>query len=147
VLLVSSSGGVLLDLLALEPWWSRFDTTWAAVRAADTEDLLSTRQVHWIKERRIARPLGVFPGLIEAWRILCRVRPDVLVSAGSGCAVGFFLAAKLLGVPGLWVSTLNVVATPGWAERVCSSLAGAVLVQQESLLAAHARAVVVGQLY
>lgn len=25
VLLVSSSGGVLLDLLALRPWWSRHD--------------------------------------------------------------------------------------------------------------------------
>jgi hypothetical protein len=37
ILLVSSSGGVLLDLLALEPWWSRYDAIWAAMRAADTE--------------------------------------------------------------------------------------------------------------
>ena len=45
ILLVSSSGGVLPDLLALEPWWGRYDARWVAEsfgsRAATVARLLS----------------------------------------------------------------------------------------------------------
>ena len=41
VLLVSSSGGVMPDLLALGPWWGRYDVRWVAVDALDTRELLA----------------------------------------------------------------------------------------------------------
>ena len=41
VLLVSSSGGVLPDLLALRPWWGRYVAGWVAVDAPDTRELLA----------------------------------------------------------------------------------------------------------
>src|SRR5262245_28552132 len=134
VLLVSSSGGVLLDLLALAPWWRRQRTTWAAVRAADTESALHGQDVHWIRECPAGRPV---PALARALRLLRRDRPDLVVSAGSGSAVPFFVAARLLRVPSIWISTLNIVSTPGRADRLCSRLASAVLVQRPSLLAVH----------
>jgi hypothetical protein len=40
-----------------------------------------------------------------------------------------------------------VIATPGWSDRICSRLADVVLLQQESLVRSHDRAVVVGELY
>jgi Oligosaccharide biosynthesis protein Alg14 like len=147
VLLVSSSGGVLLDLLALEPWWSRHDTSWLAVRAADTEAALAGRQVRWAAEQSARRPLGVLAAALRAGRLLRRERPDVIVSAGSGVAVGVFLAARVLRVPALWLETLNLVGAPGLASRVCTRLAAAVLVQRPSLAPSRPRAVVLGELY
>jgi UDP-N-acetylglucosamine:LPS N-acetylglucosamine transferase len=74
-----------------------------------------------------------------AWRILRHDRPDLLVSAGTGVAIGFFLAAKVRGVPALWLETLNVVTEPGLASRMCSRLAARVLVQRpEQLRLQHA---------
>jgi nitroreductase len=147
LLLVSSSGGVLLDLLALEPFWSRHDHVWAAVRAADTESALSGHDVRWIEEESISQPLHLLRGVSESVRMLRRDRPTAVLSAGTGVAVPFFVAARLLGIPSVWISTFNLIRTPGLAARVCSRLATTVLVQRESMRGAHPGAVLVGELY
>jgi UDP-N-acetylglucosamine:LPS N-acetylglucosamine transferase len=145
--LVSSSGGVLLDLLALEPWWSRYRVIWAAVRAADTESLLTKYPVEWIDDVSLQTLPRLLPSVLHAWRILRRHRPRLVVSAGSGPAVAFFLVARLFGIPTFWLSTLNVVATPGLTARICARLASRVLLQQPSLQAALPNGVVIGELY
>ena len=147
ILLVSSSGGVLFDLLALEPWWTRHRTTWAAVKAKDTEDVLAGKDTYWIKERHFDQPFAAMLGFFEALKVLRRVRPDVIVSAGSGVAIGFFSAAKILRIPSFWLETFNFIDTPAITGRICSRLACQVLVQRPSMLKAHPRAVVLGELY
>jgi hypothetical protein len=147
VLLVSSSGGVLLDLLALKPWLSRQRASWVAVRAPDTTALLAGERVHWEREQSVRRPLGTATAVIRALRILRRERPDVIISAGSGVAVGVFIAARLLRVPALWLETFNIVSESGVASRVCGRLAAAVLIQRPSLAAARPGAVLLGELY
>jgi hypothetical protein len=147
VLLVSSSGGVLLDLLALKPWWSRHDVCWVAVHAEDTVALLAGQRVHWEREQSAHRPLGVLGAVMRSLRILRRERPDVIISAGTGVAVGVFLAARLLRVPALWLETFNIVDAAGSASRICGRLAAAVLVQRSSLAGMRPRAVLIGELY
>jgi UDP-N-acetylglucosamine:LPS N-acetylglucosamine transferase len=147
VLLVTSSGGVLLDLLALEPWWSRSDVQWWAVAAPDTLDRLSTADVRWVPEQQPGRPLRLLVAVGSAMLRLRRLRPAVVVSAGSGLAVPVFLAAWLSRVPCLWVETFNVIGRPGLAARCCARLATAVVVQHPELVGAHRRAVYVGALY
>ena len=147
VLLVSSSGGVLLDLLALEPWWNRHRTTWAAVSAEDTRTALPGDRVYWVKEQTLQRPFAAIAGLLEASRVLRTVRPNVIVSAGSGVAIGFFVAAKLLRIPTFWIETFNFIETPSITGRICSRLASEILVQRPSMLEAHPGAVLLGELY
>jgi hypothetical protein len=147
LLIVSSSGGVLLDVLALEPWWSRYDAAWAVVEAADTASALAGHRVHWIWETSIRNPLAIFPGLARAWRILRGERPELIVSAGSGPAISFFLVARVLGIPTFWVSTLNVLTTPGISAKICARLSSRVLLQQSSMLGAHPNGLVIGELY
>jgi UDP-N-acetylglucosamine:LPS N-acetylglucosamine transferase len=147
VLLVSSSGGVLLDLLALEPWWSRHETAWVAVRAPDTEALLSGHRVHWESEQSARHPIGVLAATVRILRLLRSERPDLIISAGTGVAVGVFIAARLRRVPAIWIETFNLVDVPGIASRFCSRLAAAVLVQRPSLVDLRPRAVLIGELY
>jgi len=147
VLLVSSSGGVLLDLLALRPWWSRHGACWVTVRAPDTTALLAGERVYWEREQSAGRPAGVLAAVARAVRILRRERPDLIISAGSGVAVGVFIAARLMRVPALWLETFNIVGAPGVASRLCGRLAAAILVQRPSLAASRPRAVLLGELY
>jgi hypothetical protein len=147
VLLVSSSGGVLLDVLGLRPWWSQHDVHWAIVRAPDTEAAVAGMPCTWVEEHVPRHPLSLVRGVRKAGRILCAVRPDVVVSAGTGAAVPFFLVARLRRVPAFWVSTLNLVATPGLAARICARIATTVIVQTPSMLHAHPGAVLIGELY
>ena len=147
VLLVSSSGGVLLDLLALKPWWSRHDVSWVAVHAEDTAALLTGQRVNWEREQSAQRPLGVLGAVVRSLRILRRERPDVIISAGTGVAVGIFLAARVLRIPALWLETFNMVDAAGSASKICGRLASAVLVQRPSLVGTRPRAVLIGELY
>jgi UDP-N-acetylglucosamine:LPS N-acetylglucosamine transferase len=147
ILLVSSSGGVLLDLLALKPWWSRYGAVWAAVRAADTMSALAGQRVHWIRDASVRWPLGILPGLVQAWWILHVERPELIVSAGSGPAIPFFLFASVLGIPTFWISTLNILSTPGISAKICARLSSRVLLQQPSMLSAHPNGLVIGELY
>jgi hypothetical protein len=147
VLLVSSSGGVLLDLLALKPWWSRHDVSWVAVRAEDTAALLTGQRVHWEREQSARRPLGVLAAAVRSVRMLRRERPDVIISSGTGVAVGVFLAARVLRIPALWLETFNLVDAAGMASKICCRLAAAVLVQRPALVGLRPRAVLIGELY
>jgi hypothetical protein len=147
VLLVSSSGGVLLDLLALKPWWSRHSVSWLAVRAPDTAVLLKGERVHWEREQSARRPLPLLTATWRALKVLRAERSDLIISAGSGIAVGVFIAARLLRVPALWLETFNIVGTPGIASTMCGKLADAVLVQRPSLVNSRPRAVLLGELY
>jgi hypothetical protein len=147
VLLVSSSGGVLLDLLGLRPWWSHHQVHWATVRAPDTEAAVAGMPCTWVDEHIAGRPFSLVRGVRQAAQVMRVVRPEVVVSAGTGAAVPFFLLARLRGVPAFWVSTLNLVATPGLAARICAWAATTVIVQRRSMLRAHPRAVLIGELY
>jgi UDP-N-acetylglucosamine:LPS N-acetylglucosamine transferase len=147
VLLVSSSGGVLLDVLALAPWWRQQGRAWAVVRASDAESALVGERVHWIREWSLARPTAIGPALVAAWRILRRERPALVVSAGSGAAIPFFMIARARGIPTIWLSTLNLVAPAGISGRICSRLASRVLLQRASMLAAYPEGTMIGELY
>jgi UDP-N-acetylglucosamine:LPS N-acetylglucosamine transferase len=85
--------------------------------------------------------------VLAARRHLRRDRIDVVVSAGTGVAVPYFLAARLNGVPAWWVETLNVLAGAGIAARVCARASDVVVVQHSAMLADYPRALFVGELY
>lgn len=146
VVAVSSAGGVLLDLLEFDDWWSNDHVTWVAVDAVDTRRLLQDRDVRFDSEPRTDPP-ALLSATRRAWTVLGELRPHVVVSAGTAIAVPYFLAARLLRIPAVWVETLNIVARQGKAARVCSRLAVTTVVQRPERLAAHRRAVMVGELY
>jgi UDP-N-acetylglucosamine:LPS N-acetylglucosamine transferase len=144
---VSSSGGVMLDVLALAAAWHRHEIRWVSVEAPDTCEVLAGQDVAWHPELRPRQVGAVATAVVRARRSLLVDRIDLVVSAGSGIAVPWFLAARWARVPSVWVTTFNVVGRPGLAARLCAALASQVLVQHPHLLDAHRRAVCVGELY
>lgn len=145
-LAVTSPGGVLLDTRvvagALEA------VRWVAVRAVDTEAELAGEDVTWVDEVDGSRPASWLRGLRAAWADLRRRRPAVIVSAGTGVAVPWFVAGRALGIRTVWIETWNLVGREqGLAASVCSRLATSVAVQRAERLLVHRRAVLVGELY
>lgn len=147
VLLVSSSGGVLLDLLALRGWWSRRDRCWLVVDGPDTREALAGERVEHGSELSPRQALRIPVEVIRSWRLVRREGIGCVITSGSGIAIPVFLAARLRGIPCLWLETRNVVARPGLAARLGGALATAVLVQHPRLLGRHRRAVHLGELY
>lgn len=151
VVLISSSGGVLLDVLALAPWWERHTVRWVSVAAEDTREVLAGYDVTWCSELRPAPRLSF---ALEAARATLFARRELrrrpcalIVSAGSGVAIPWFVAAWIARVPRVYVETFNVRGRPGLAARLCARLASTVIVQHPELMAKHRRALYVGELY
>ena len=71
----------------------------------------------------------------------------MLVSAGAGVAIAYFVGARLLRVPTVWIETWNAVEPSGISSRVCAHLASLVIVQQPELLVPRPSAMYVGALY
>lgn len=138
---------MLLDLMALRPWWDRHDVHWVSIAAPDTRELLNGQRVVWVGELSPGRPLEVVHGIRGARALLADLDIGLVISAGSGVAVPYFIAARLAGIPAWWVETLNVIERPGLAARFCARLAQCVVVQHSHLLARHRRAINVGELY
>lgn len=143
---VSSAGGVLLDPIGLAEAWAG-PITWVAADAPDTRQRLAGLAVDWVEEPSSDDPVALVAETRRARACLKRQRPDWVVSAGTALAVPWFVAAKSLRIPSLWIETLNIHGQQGRAAIICSRLAERVLVQRSSRLIAHRRSVLVGELY
>ncbi len=146
VLYVTSPGGVLHDVLAVADAWQRPER-WVAVDAPHTREALAAREVRWSADLEPDQRPAVLAEFLRAVVDLTVRRPRWLVSAGTGLAVPWFLAARMLGVPTVWIETLNMRGETGTAAKICGRLARHVLVQHTSMLRAGSRTILVGELY
>jgi hypothetical protein len=146
LLVVTSAGGVSLDVLALADAYDG-PRRFVAAAAVDTTERLAGEDATFRPEPSAARPVGLVAELVRAVRDLRERRPRLLLSAGTALAVPWFVAARALRVPAVWVETLNIVERQGRAARVCARLATTVAVQRAERMADHPRAVLVGELY
>lgn len=83
--------------------------------------------------RHSERDLLFFVNLWEAWIVLRRERPSVMLSAGAGPIVPFALVGKLFGIPTVYIETLAQVVEPSLTGRIMYRLADKFFYQWKSL--------------
>jgi beta-1,4-N-acetylglucosaminyltransferase len=71
-LLVCSSGGHLLLLQQLRPWWEQQDRTWVTFRKTDAMSLLEGERVHWAHYPTQRSVRNLLKNLRLAWRVLSK---------------------------------------------------------------------------
>ena len=90
VLMVSSSGGHLTQLMALRPWWEQHERTWVTFETLDATSKLAGEDVVWAHHPTTRNVKNLVRNTALAWRTMRSFRPDVIVSTGAGVAVPFF---------------------------------------------------------
>jgi len=105
LLLVSSSGGHLKHLTATFDAWQNYERVWVSFKQPDVESALAEEKVYWAYYPTTRNVKNAIRNLFLAFKIFPRERPDVVVSAGAGVAVPFFVAGEVL--PGANPSTLR----------------------------------------
>jgi UDP-N-acetylglucosamine:LPS N-acetylglucosamine transferase len=83
--------------------------------------------------RHSERDLLFFVNLWEAWRILRRERPDIILSTGAGPIVPFAIVGRLLGMRTLFIETLTRLQKPSMTGRIVYFLADRVFYQWPAL--------------
>lgn len=144
VALVSSSGGHLLQLHQLRSWWEQHERFWVTFPTVDARSLLAEEQATWAYHPTTRNVFNLVRNLGLAWRLLRRLRPDVVVSTGAGVAFPFFLIARLLGVKTVYLEVYDRIELTTLTGRLCHPLTDLFLVQWEEQLRLYPRATLVG---
>jgi len=145
-LFVCSSGGHLVQLYQLRPFWERHDRRWVTFHKLDAESLLAGEQIVWAYHP-VTRHLGNFVrNLGLSWRVLRGWRPDVVVSSGAGVALPFFLMARAFGIKTVYIEVYERIDSASLAGRLCYPLANLFLLQWEDQRRLYPRGIVIGTL-
>jgi UDP-N-acetylglucosamine:LPS N-acetylglucosamine transferase len=145
-LLVTSQGGHLAHLLVLRPWWEGQDRLWVCPDTPDVVDRLAGERVVRSYSPTTRNLPNLMRNFVLAVRLLRRERPSLVVSAGAGVAVPFFVVAWLLGIPTVFIEVYDRVDTPTMTGRLCGPFTTRRIVQWQSQLDFYPDAFLVGPL-
>ena len=145
-LLVGSAGGHLAQLVRLEPWWKDLTRTWVTFDKPDARSLLADEAVIWAYHPTTRNIPNLLRNSALALRHVRRLRPDVVVSTGAAVAVPFFLAARALGIPTVYVEVFDRIDSPTLTGKLCRPIASAFCVQWPEQQALYDGSVVIGPL-
>lgn len=140
VLLVCSSGGHLLQLLALRNAWAGFSHLWVTNDRADARSLLAGEDVayaHWPTSRNLK---NLVRNLFVAWRVVRATRPRVVLTTGAATAVPFAWIARMHGARIVYVESLTRIHAPSLSCRLIAPVAARLYVQWPELRAALPKA-------
>lgn len=118
--LVASCGGHLAEVRAMKGAFAMSDHFFVVNDVVMLPDDMRGR-TYFI--RHSERDLLFFVNLVEAFRILRRERPTVILSTGAGPAVPFALIGKCLGIPNVYVEISTQVVVPSLTGRIMYYLA------------------------
>ena len=128
---VCSSGGHLMQLFRLRPWWLEHDRLWVTFKTPDAASLLRDERVEWAYHPTTRNIPNLLRNLRLAWSFLRRERPDVIVSDGAGVAFPFFLLARLFGSKTVYVEVYDRIDLPTMTGRLCYPFSDLFLLQWE----------------
>lgn len=132
ICVVSSVGGHLTEVRALRGVYEKFDYFYVLNSPiALPKDMLGRT----IFIRHSERDLYFLVNLLEAWKILRKHKPTLILSTGAGPLVPFALVGKILGVPSIYIETLTRVIKPSWTGRIMYFLADKFFYQGKMLAA------------
>lgn len=147
LLFVSSSGGHLSQLLQLEPWWRHHQRHWVTFDLADAHSKLSDEPVtfaHFPTTRNI-------PNMIRnaalAFKVLRKLKPDVVISNGAGVAFPFFVVARALKIPTVYVEVYDRINSATLTGKLCKPFTTEFLVQWPEQEEIYEGSKLVGALY
>jgi UDP-N-acetylglucosamine:LPS N-acetylglucosamine transferase len=146
VLFVSTQGGHLTHLVALRTWWEGQQRFWVCPDTPDVADRLAGERVVSSYSPTTRNLPNLVRNAVLAIRLMRKERPSLVVSAGAGVAVPFFVTAWLMRIPTVFIEVYDRVDTPTMTGRLCGPFTTRRIVQWQSQLEFYPDAQLVGPL-
>jgi UDP-N-acetylglucosamine:LPS N-acetylglucosamine transferase len=147
VMLVCSSGGHLIQLHQLKPWWSKHERKWVTFDLPDSRSLLAGEDVGWAHFPTTRNLRNTVRNLVLAARMVPRFRPDVVVSDGAGVAFPFFIVARIMRVPTVYLEVYDRIDSPTLTGKLCRPFTSLFVVQWDEQRKFYPGARVIGGLF
>ncbi len=147
IMLVTSPGGHLTQLVRLREWWEHHERVWVCSDTLQTASMLENEDVihgHFPTTRNLPNLLR---NLVLAVTVLRREKPDVIISTGAGIAVPFLYVARLLRIRTVFLEVFDRVDSATMTGRLCHPVVDLFLLQWPEQQPFYRRGVVVGTLW
>lgn len=129
ILLVTNSGGHLLQMLALEGAWDGLARRWVTVKRADSTSLLAEEDVVFANGPTERHVMNLLRNFGVAWRTVRHFDPDVILSTGAALAIPFFVVGRIHRKRLVYVESFTRVNRLSLSGRIVYPLADAFFVQ------------------
>ena len=146
LMFVGSSGGHLAQMLGMRAWWAEHERSWVTFDTPDALSALEGEKTYLAYHPTTRNPYNALRNLVLSVKVLRAERPDVVVSTGAGVAFPFFITARLLRIPTVYVEVYDRIDTRTLTGRLCRPLSSLFCVQWEEQLASYPDAHVIGPL-
>lgn len=130
ICIVSSCGGHLTEVRALRPVYHRYEHFYVI---NDQVILPNDMEGKTYFIRHSERDWLFLVNLWEAWHILRKERPSLILSTGAGPVVAFALIGKLYRIPSIFIEISTQVVKPSLTGRIMYYLANRFFYQWESV--------------
>lgn len=140
LLLVCSSGGHLLQLVALRDAWEGFSRVWVTFDKSDARSLLAGETVRFAHGPTNRSVKNLIRNVAVAWKTIRSVRPSVVLTTGAGVAVPFAWIGRLHGARLVYVESITRIHEPSLTCRLVTPIADRIYAQWPELQRAFPRA-------
>lgn len=147
LLLVSSSGGHLAQLMCLQDWWAKHDRHWVTFNTADAVDKLTGEDVTWAHHPTTRSATNLLRNTVQARAVLHQYRPDVIVSTGAAVAVPYFWLRQRRHTSSVYLEVYDRIETRTLTGRLCRPASDLFLVQWPEQQQLYRSSVLVGGLW
>ena len=130
ICLISSCGGHLTEIRAMK---AAYDTHEHFYVLNDRMELPEDMKQRTYFIRHSERDWLFFVNLWEAYKLIRKERPDLILSTGAGPAVPFALVGKLFRIPNIFVEISAQVTEPSLTGRIMYYLADRFFYQWKAL--------------
>lgn len=147
VCMVGSSGGHLMHLYMLKPFWQNKRRFWVTFDKADARSLLKDEKMYscYFPSNRSLKAL-----VINTWKaikILNKERPDLIVSTGAAPAIPFFYIGKLFGAKNIYIEVFDRINAPTLSGKICYPVADVFIVEWEEMKKVYPKAKNLGSIF
>lgn len=147
VCLVGSSGGHLIHLYMLKPFWQNKERFWVTFDKADAQSLLEGEKMYpcyYPSNRNIK---NLIKNTIVAWKVLRKEKPDLIISSGAAVAVPFFYLGKLFGAKTIYIEVFDRIDAATVTGKLVYPITDKFIVEWEEMLSVYPKAINLGSIF
>ena len=144
LVLACTSGGHFSTMRGLKPFWSLHERVWVTDFNEDTKTLEESELMYWLPYQPPRHLIAFLQNIPAIFSVLWRERPDVVISTGASLAVGFAIAAKVLGVRFVFIESISRSKELSLSGKLVYPLADEFYVQWSALSTKYPKAIFKG---
>ncbi|MGP8310868.1 PssD/Cps14F family polysaccharide biosynthesis glycosyltransferase [Enterocloster aldenensis] len=147
ICLVGSSGGHLTHLYMLKPFWKDKERFWVTFDKEDARPLLEGEKMYPCYFPTNRNIKNLIRNTFVAWKVLCKEKPNLIISSGAAVSVPFFYLGKLFGAKLIYIEVFDRIDRPTVSGRMVYPIVDKFIVQWDEQKKVYPKAINFGSIF